>query len=116
MKKWNPLLFVPMVWCLLSASKLSAQEQKEMPKKDISVQRHTIMERFEPDLMVPLQERIALKKQRVADAQRTRALLDTLDISERKREKLLNDLEKTPFSNRLTKTIADSKFEDAANE
>ncbi len=87
-----------------------------MQKKEVSVQRHTIMERFEPDLMVPLQERIALKKQRVADAQRTRELLDTLDISERKREKLLNDLEETPFSNRLTKTIADSKFEDAANE
>ncbi|SDL24186.1 hypothetical protein SAMN04488514_101126 [Kriegella aquimaris] len=97
-------------------SNLKAQAQSATPKKDVSVQKHTLMERFEPDLMVPLEERIALKKQRIADAQRTRALLDTLDISERKRQKLLNDLKESPFSNRLSKTIADSKFEDAEND
>ena len=116
MKKWKLPVFAPLIWCLFVMSNLLAQKQKETPKKDVSVQRHTIMERFEPDLMVPLQDRIALKKERIANAERTRNLLDTLDISERKRQKLLKDLKESPYSNRLSRTIADSKFEDDENE
>ena len=78
---------------------------------DIKVQKYTLMERFEPNLVVSMEDRIQLKKGRIAETNRTKELLDTLDISDRKRRKLLKDLRLSPFSNRLSKVIAEAKFE-----
>ncbi len=46
----------------------------------------------------------------------TKQIIDTLDISENKRKKLLKDLYKNGFSKRLSKAlITDTGFEDIEN-
>ncbi len=82
-------------------------------KEKLKVQRHTVMERFEPELVISVEDRIQLKEDRIITLQRTKQLLDTLDISDRKRRKLIRDLKRSPvFSERLVKVIAETKFED----
>lgn len=88
---------------------LQAQEQS---KKEHEVTKYTVMERFEPQLILTPEERINLKEERVADMRRTRDIVDTLDISERKRERLLQDIIDQPYSARLSKTMAKLEFED----
>lgn len=81
---------------------------------DHKVQKHTIMEQFAPDLVVPATQRLKMKNQRVAETKRQLAILDTLDISGRKKRKLLRDLKYSPFSERLDKSIlVNTEFVDA---
>ena len=91
---------------------LAQTEQNETEKKQREVTKYTVMERFEPQLMLTAEERIKLKEERVAVIKKRREILDTLDISERRREKLMNDLLKEPFSPRLSRTLAEIEFED----
>ncbi|MGI9552772.1 MAG: hypothetical protein ACR2MT_16325 [Aurantibacter sp.] len=65
-----------------------------------------LMYKFEPDFLTTVE-------QRKAEIKRTRAILDTLDISERKRKRLLRDLYKNGISDRLSKALlVETKFED----
>ncbi|MFK5974591.1 MAG: hypothetical protein QM485_15095 [Flavobacteriaceae bacterium] len=89
----------------LYGTQLSAQNT------EIKVQKYTLIERFEPNFVVSMEDRIQLKKGRIAETSRTKELLDSLHISKRKRRKLLKDLRLSPFSNRLAKVIAEAKFE-----
>lgn len=75
-----------------------------------TVKKYTIMERFEPELIQTASERQKMKTERFAEIQAKMSILDTMDISERKREKLINDLIENPFSTRLSKTLVDTKF------
>jgi hypothetical protein len=85
-------------------------------KNNVKVQRHTIMERFEPELVVTAEERMEKKQERIADTEMKLRILDTLDISNRKKRKLLLDLKYSPFSDRLNKaTVVDTEFEDTSN-
>ncbi|WP_298505099.1 hypothetical protein [uncultured Maribacter sp.] len=89
--------------------------QEESIKK-IKITKYTVMSSFEPEYVIPAEERIEKKKQRIVDTYRKKEILDTLDISERKRKRLMRDLRKSPFSDRLSKaTIVDTKFEDEDN-
>ena len=72
----------------------------------------TVLEKYEPDMILSADDRMALKKKRIVEARRRKDILDTLDISDRKRKKLMRDLYKNPFSDRLMKTLADTKFEE----
>lgn len=82
-------------------------------KKNIKVQKYTILEQFEEELVVPVEERIQLKEDRIVKYIRTKELLDTVDISKSKRRKLMRDLRRSPiYSERLNRVIADTKFED----
>ncbi len=74
--------------------------------------KYTLMERFEPDLALSASERERLKAERFAEIKLKMQILDTMDISERKREKLLSDLIERPFSTRLSRTMADGQFEE----
>lgn len=85
---------------------------QKIENQEVEVTKHTIMERFEPELMLSAEERLELKDERVAEIKRRREILDTLDISERKREKLIRDLLKNPNSPRLSRTLAEIEFED----
>lgn len=71
------------------------------------------MERFEPGLVVSAEKRAEMKNKRIADAEYTLNVLDTMKISNRKRNLLLRDLKYNPFSYRLNKFIVDAKFDDA---
>ncbi len=91
-----------------------AQENSEnrVLKKDFEIQKHTIMERFEPAYVVSAQERTDMKRKRIANEAYTLSVLDTMKISTRKRKQLLRDLKINPFSYRLSKFIVDTKFDD----
>lgn len=101
-----------LAFLLLGIYDVSAQEKE---KKTIAVQKYTIMDQFEPDLVKPVSERLELKEQRIAHQKNTKKILDTLDISDRKRRRLLRELKRNPFSEHLDKIImAESHFEDSA--
>jgi len=68
------------------------------------------MEQYEPELVLSVDERVRLKKKRIATIKRRRGILDTLDISERRRERLLKALLKNPFSDKLNKAVAEIEF------
>ena len=85
----------------------------KVDKSNLKVQRHTVMERFEPEMVVSANQRLEKKQQRAEDTERKIDILDTLDISERRKRKLLLDLKYTPYSNRLNKAVlVDTEFED----
>ncbi|MGB6153351.1 MAG: hypothetical protein WBG48_15335 [Pricia sp.] len=98
----------------LSAQELYPNQQFDFIRagERQEVKKYTVMERFEPDLILTAKEREKLKAERFADIQTKLSILDTLDISERKREKLMNDLIENPFSSRLSKTMADIEFDE----
>ncbi|QLG46950.1 hypothetical protein [Costertonia aggregata] len=79
----------------------------------MKVQKYTIMERFEPDIMYSASKRKEMKESRLTEVKKIVSILDTIKISKTKKEKLLRDLIQSPFSERLRRTIADLEFEDA---
>lgn len=74
-----------------------AGEQKEAVKVG-EEDEGPVMFKFEPDFM-------SANAKRKAEIARTRSIIDTLDISERKRLKLLRDLYKNGVSKRLQKAL-----------
>ncbi len=78
----------------------------------VKVQRYTIMEKFAPDIMPTAEERRQKKIKHLADTELKARVLDTMDISNRKRKRLLIDLYKTPYSDRLKQALAEVNFED----
>lgn len=104
-------------FCILffALTQLSAQEKTKsiVLKKDFEIQKHTIMERFEPGYVVSVAERAEMKNKRIEDTEYTLSVLDTIEISNRKRRQLLHDLKYNPLSVRLNKFIVDTKFEDS---
>ncbi len=103
--------------CILffSAFQVFAQENHEgvLLKKDFEIQKHTIMERFESGYVISPEKRAEMKRKRIANARYALDVLDTMKISNRKRNQILRDLKYYPFSNRLNKFIVTTKFDDA---
>ena len=97
-----------------STTTVFAQEKPEkvILKKDFEIQKHTIMERFEPGYVISAQKRAIMKMKRIKNAEYTLGVLDTMKISSRKRKQLLHDLKYNPLSERLNKFIVESKFDD----
>ncbi|MCM4173254.1 hypothetical protein DHD32_17405 [Arenibacter sp. TNZ] len=112
MKKgiYSAVLVLLMGFFLMEGHAQSAEKDSDGQK--LKVEKWTILEEYEPDMILSAQDRINLKKKRIVEVRRRKGILDTLDISDRKRKKLLKDLYKSPFSDRLMKTLADAKFED----
>ena len=109
MKKISQSLF----WCGLFFTTISAtaQEVNDM-NTEKSVVKYTIMERFEPELILTATEREKMKAERFAEIKSKMEILDTLDISERKRDRLIEDLMENPFSPRLARTLAEIEFQE----
>lgn len=95
---------------------LSAQESKsESPSKasqDIQVEKKTLMERFEPQMVVSVEQRIQMKKDRKAEMAKALQMLDTMDIKARKRLRLLKDLHKNSFTSKLYRAMVEAEFND----
>lgn len=88
----------------------------KIDKSKVKVQRHTVMSRFDTEIASSEEERLKKRQERIAETERKLSILDTLDISERKRKMLLRDLKYNPFSNRLNKaTYAGTEFEDTSD-
>lgn len=98
-----------------SVCQVFAQENPEniILKKDFEIQKHTIMERFESGYVISPEKRAEMKMERIANTEYTLSILDTMKISNRKRNLLLRDLKYNPFSDRLNKFIVTTKFDDA---
>lgn len=110
MKKYIYLAVGSIIY-LSGATQLIAQDSVPGEKsQNVKVKKYTVMEQYEPELMLSVNERIRLKKKRMATIKRRRGILDTLDISERRRERLLKALLKNPFSDKLNKAVADIEF------
>lgn len=99
---------------LMSVTQITAQKSSDASgDKDLKVERLTLMEQFAPDLVDPLDERVAKKDEREKEIDRKIAILDTLDISDRRKKKLLRDVKFSPFSDRVDKAIiVNTTFED----
>lgn len=88
------------------------QAQLQAEKPDLKVSKRTLMEQYEPDLVISVDERLRLKRARMARVKERKEIIDTLDISERKKRRLLKELYRTPFSDEWEKVLADTEFED----
>lgn len=98
---------------LISGAQLCAQsEETNSENSSAPVKRYTLMEKFEPDLVVPLDERKRLKEERKQMVVQRKNVLDTMSISDRRRSRLLRELNENPFSTRINRAFADIKFED----
>ncbi len=110
MKKINYLVIATLIY-LLGCTQLIAQDSVLGKKsQNIKVKKYTVMEQYEPELVLSVNERVRLKKKRIATIKRRRRILDTLDISDRRRERLLKELLNNPFSDKLNKAVADIEF------
>ncbi|MBQ4914999.1 hypothetical protein J8L85_11160 [Maribacter sp. MMG018] len=90
---------------------------QETVKKEITVEKYTLMDKFEPTYVLPVDRRIKLKKNRITHQRQTKKILDTLDISDRKRRRLIRELKRSPFSEKVQDIItAETQFEDSADE
>jgi hypothetical protein len=98
---------------ILHSPAINAQDSLEQKTNNLLEEEEEgpLIYKFEPDFL-------SAEEQKKAEIMHTRAILDTLDISERKRKRLLKDLYKNGVSERLSKALfAETKFEDPdANE
>ncbi len=102
------LLFLFSSIFMNAQSKLQDKGKIELISSDDEEEGPTMF-KFEPDYL------LAIERRREEMAQ-TKQIIDTLDISENKRKKLLKDLYKNGFSKRLSKAlITDTGFEDIEN-
>ena len=115
--KTSPVKTLAIIVILLTASQSFAQKASvKIDTSNIRVQRLTFMERFEPESVISMKQRMAQKKERIAETEWKIGVIDTLDISERKRRLLFKDLKHNPHSNRLQKATATTSFEDDADD
>ena len=70
------------------------------------IKKRTLLNQFESDYVLSVSERIALKQSRIAFQYRTREILDSLDISDKKRKRLIQELKRNPFSEKIQNVIA----------
>ncbi|QCW99957.1 hypothetical protein FGM00_07535 [Aggregatimonas sangjinii] len=107
----NKLLGLVVV--LLAAMQLSAQQTApENSKKEVDVQRHTVMEQFASEDLFTLEERKQKRLAHLAEIEKLKKALDTMDISRRKKRKILADLINKPYSDRVNQAMAEINFEE----
>lgn len=96
---------------LLSTTLMYAQSEPETKGKIIVISTEDeedgpIMFKFEPDYLLTTENR----KEKIAQ---TKRILDTLDITENKRRRLLKDLYKNGLTKRLSKVlVVENKYEE----
>jgi hypothetical protein len=98
-----------------SAIGFSQQGQNKQDNKGLSLQKRTALEQFESDLVISPEDRMKLKKARVIAIQKRLEIMDTLNISDRQRRKLLKELYRSPFSDEWNKVLAGLEFEEGSH-
>lgn len=105
-------LFLMLCLCAFSGT-LQAQDSLVVkPTDELKIKKHTVLEKYESDFVISPEDRLQLKKDRLAYIQKRRSIIDTLNISKRKKRRLLKELYRTPFSDEWQKVIADIEFEE----
>ena len=91
------------IYLLLGVNTTFAQDADSINAK---INKRTLLNQFESDYVLSVSERIALKQSRIAFQYRTREILDSLDISDKKRKRLIEELKRNPFSEKIQTVIA----------
>ena len=102
--------------CLISITASAQNESKSPDNKSIKVKKYTVLAQYEPELVIPAEERLQLKTDRIATIKEKRQIIDTLDISDRKRRQLLKELYRSPFTYKWDKVIADIQPDEEEEE
>lgn len=71
------------------------------------VTKRPLLNQFESDYVLTASERIALKQSRIAYQYRVKEILDSVEISDRKRKRLLLELKRNPFSEKIKEVVAE---------
>lgn len=105
--------YIPAVFLFAITTLGYGQEaNRNSASKEVKVKKRTVLERFDSDLVISPEERMKLKLDRMATIQKRLEIMDTLNISDRQRRRLLKELYRSPFSNEWNKVIADLEFEE----
>ena len=105
------------LFLLAFALPINAQKNLSSSSKNhVRVKKHTVLGQFEPELVLSSEERLQLKSERIATLEKRREIIDTLDISDRKRRQLLKELYSSPFSYKWDKVITEIELEDEPEE
>lgn len=104
----NTTIF-PLGCCLLLmlsyAEGLAQPAATYLAGTELKVQNRTLMEHFAPELVLPPEERMRLKKERLITVRRREAVLDTLELPKRTKRRLLKELRHSPFTEEWEKAM-----------
>ena len=116
----NPFLssFCLFIFCLgVGILSSRAQEMHTIaPHKKYAVKKRTILEEYEPFMVLSAEERLVMKKEREAILTYRREIIDSLQISDKKRKKLLRELYLSPSSAQWDKLSTRILDEEEINE
>lgn len=100
---------------LFGAFQIHAQDstpEQTKKEKEVKVQRHTVMEQFAREITPTEAQRRQMKLTHLAEIEKLKKALDTMDISRRKKRKILADLVNKPYSDRVNQAMAEISFDD----
>ncbi|WP_282117944.1 hypothetical protein [Maribacter aquivivus] len=83
----------------------TAQAQDSL-QSDARVKQRMLLNQFESDYVLTASERVALKQSRIAYQLRMKEILDTINISDSRRKRLIQELKRNPLSERVQTVIA----------
>ncbi|NND16635.1 MAG: hypothetical protein HKN89_09970 [Eudoraea sp.] len=109
------LILLPIILLILlvGSPDLSAQDSIALPTtKELKVRERTVLAQFESTMVLTADERLRMKIDRRDLILKRRAIIDTLDISDRRRRRLLKELYNSPTSDRWERVVANLGFED----
>lgn len=90
--------------CLTMGLHMTNAQTSGQPK--IKMKQRLLLNQFESEYVLTASERMALKESRIAYQYKTKELLDSLDISTKKRKRLIQELKRNPLSDRVQDAIS----------
>lgn len=110
MKVLKPLLLTGLVIAISTG----CWAQDTIPKKPqkLEVKKYTVLAQYDKQMVLSAEERLRLKTERRELVQKRREIIDTLNISERRRRRLLKELYRSPFSTKWDRLVTDLQVED----
>lgn len=110
MIRYKLLLAAVVVLAVCTGS--TAQDSVPARPQQLKVKKHTVLAQYEDQMVLSAEERLRLKQERRELVLKRRAILDTLDISESRRRRLLRELYRSPFSTKWERLVTDLDIED----
>ncbi len=111
MKPFKYLVALLVFW--FATAIVQAQDSIPAKSDDLKVKKYTVLGQYEDQMVISSEERLQMKLDRVELLKRRREIIDTLDISERRRRRLLRELYRSPFSTRWDRLVTDLELEDS---
>ncbi|TDT45367.1 hypothetical protein CLV90_2454 [Maribacter spongiicola] len=103
-------IFCGFLFCgILSIQTALAQDSLQ---SDARVKQRMLLNQFESDYVLTASERVALKQSRIAYQYRMKEILDSMDISDGRRKRLIQELQRNPFSEKVQSVIANHSKSD----